>query len=814
MHLSLASLRGDALWQDIRWAARGLIKTPGFTVLAALTLALGVGANTAIFSVVRGVVLEPLPYERPEEIVRVWPERRLSKEMLVAFEEASSFSSVSGYHGVNFTLTGDGEPEELSGLAVAPGHFAVLGTRPAFGRRFEPADREPGAEPVVILSHGLWQARFGADPRILGRSIAVDGLGHNARTVVGVLPEDFTSVVRQSAQLWTPLTFDIGNPDDYRDMLGLRALARLSPGTSQEQATAEVKTIAGRLQQAQPSYHTDEQVRTASVMPLHEVLTGSVRSTLWMLLGAVGLVLLIGCSNVANMLLARAGDRRREMAVRSALGAGRGRLIRQLLTESALLGLLGGGIGLLSAVWLESFLVNHLPASLPRAQTVGIGQQELIFAGAVSLLAAVIFGLVPAWRAVRSHARHSLAADGRPTAGPGSHRLNQGLVTAEVALSVILVVAAGLMLKSLWRLNEVEPGFTPEKVLTLRLSPPTARYGDAARLSGYYTRVLERLEAVPGVDSAGAINLLPMTTANLGVGYSTEDHPPTADAPGRMVSLRIVAPGYFETLGVPLIAGRPLAASDRDGTESVGMINRAMAEELWPGRDAVGKRILWDDGSPWFTVAGVVGDVRQHRLELEAAPEVYLPFAQAFTQLFSPAMFLTVRTAGDPTALIPATREAVWSVDADVPISRAAAMPQVIETSLSSQRLTVLLLSCFGVLALLLGAVGVYGVGSYTVSRRTREIGVRMALGARRATMLRSVMVRELIPVVAGIALGTAGALAATRLLASSLYGVAASDPLTYATVALVLGAVAIAASYLPARRAAQVDPIVALRSE
>ncbi len=803
-----------SFWQDVRWAARGLRKTPGFTALAAVTLALGVGANTAIFSVVRGVVLEPLPYERPEEIVRVWPERRFSKEMLAAFEDADSFAAISGYHGAAFSLTGGGEPEELSGLAVAPAHFAVLGVRAAIGRTFEPADREPGAEPVAVLSHGLWVERFGAEPGILGRVISLDGLGAGERTVVGVLPADFDAVVFSRARLWVPLTFDPGDPDDYRDMMGLRALARLAPGVDLELASAEVRTIASRLRQTHPDYHGEEQVRAAGVMPLRDVLIGGVRPMLWTLLGAVGLVLLIGCSNVANMLLARAGSRRREMAVRSALGAGGGRLMRQLLTESALLGLLGGGAGVLAAVWLESLLVGGLPASLPRAQAVGVGAPELAFAVAVSLLASVAFGLVPAWRASRPTARVSLSSGGRRTAGPRHHRLNQGLVTAEVAMSMILVAGAGLMLKSLWQLSRVDPGFDADQLLALRLSPPADAYGDAERLGGYYDRVLERLEAVPGVGSASAINLLPMTASDVGMGYSTPDHPPQPDAPAATVSVRAVAPGYFETLGVPLLEGRALAPSDRHGSVQVGMINRAMAERLWPGEDAAGKQILWEDGSPWFTVAGVVGDVRQHRLDREPKPEVYRPLSQAFDEMMSRAMFIVVRAEGDVPALVPAVRAAVWEIDAAVPISRVAPMPRVIETSMSRPRFTAFLLSAFGGLALALGAVGVYGVGSYAVSRRTREIGVRMALGAERATMLRSVMARELAPVAAGIVLGLAGAVALTRVLAGSLFGVAATDPATYAGVAQLLATVAAAASYLPARRAARVDPVVALRAE
>ena len=801
----------DTIWQDVRYATRSLLKTPGFTALAAMTLALGIGANTAMFSIVRGVLLEPLPYERPEEIVRVWPQRSLSKEMLAAFEGSTAFATLSGYHGVNLSLVESSQPEEVPGLAVVPGYFEVLGVRPALGRSFGPSDRQPGAAAVVVLSHDLWQRRFGADPDILGRRIALRGLGASTRTVIGVMAADFEPYARRGLQLWTPLVFDPGDAHDYCDMIFIRSLARLAPGVTREQARAEVRAIAGRLQAARPDYHSDSQVRTADVVPLQEILTRGVRPALWILLGAVGMVLLIGCSNIANMLLARVGGRQREMAVRSALGAGRTRLVRQLLTESALLGLLGGAAGLLAAVWAEAYLVHSLPARMPRPQAIGIGLQELAFTALMSALAALAFGLLPAWRATRPGLRMSLGDGGRRTsAGRRRHRLNQGLVVAEIALSVILVTGAGLMLRSLWHLQQVEPGFAAEEVWSLRLSPAAERYADGPLLSGYYRNAVERVEAEPGVLSAAAINLLPMTSANLGMGYSAGDRPDEH----RMASVRSVTPGYFRSLGIPLLSGRPLADSDRDGSEEVGLVNETMARQIWPTQDAVGKAVRWDDGSPWFTVVGVVGDVHQHRLDTEPKPEVYRPLAQAFAEMLSPSMYLTVRTAGDAPALLPAIQAAIWSIDDAVPISNVVSMQQVVDSSLANARFFTLLLCVFGALALVLGGLGIYGVGAYAVSRRTREIGVRMALGARRRAMLRSVLARELAPVSLGILLGVTGALVTTKVLASSLFGVTATDPVTFIIVVAVLAAVSVAASYLPARRAARVDPIIALRSE
>ena len=805
----------NSFLQDLRYAARSLSKTPGFTVLAALTLALGIGANTAIFSVVHGVLLKPLPYERPDEIVRVLPQRRLSKEMLVAFEQTESFSAVAGYHAAKFSLIGTGDPEEVTGLAVAPGHFAVLGVQPALGRAFRVEDRRPGAEPVAILSHGLWQRRFAADSDILGRAVFLDGLGQSSRTVVGVLSAEFRPMLGETTQAWVPITFDAGNLDDYRDMIALRALARLAPGVTLAQAEAEVKTIAKRLQQALPGYHSDQQVRAAGVTRLHEMLTGETGSTLWMLLGAVGCVLLIGCSNIANLLLTRAGGRQQELAVRAALGADRPRLMRQLLTESVLLGALGGATGLFAAAWLEPLMVASLPAAVPRVTEVGIELGEVGFAVGLSWLAALVSGLIPALRATRGELRGSLrAGDRRSSAGPKRHRLNQSLVAAEIALSVVLVTAAGLMLTSLSRLQQVEPGFTSDRLLALRLSPPAAEYDAAGELSAYYREVIDRLEALPGVESASAINYLPMTTPNMRLGFSTLDHPVTPDTPPPVVSARAVAPGYFRTMGIPVMQGRGAGATDLTGSAQVGWINQTLAQQLWPSVDPIGRQILWEDGSPWFTVAGVVGDVRQHRLDQETQAEVYRPFDQAYEELRSQAMFLAVRTHGDATALAPAVRRAVWAIDSDVPISGLRSMDQVIDSSLSGSRFFTVQLAAFGILALLLGATGVYGVGSYAVSQRTREIGVRMALGARRRTVLRSVMADELAPVIVGVGIGLVAALGATRLLESSLFGVSASDPLTFALVALILATVAAAASYLPARRASAVDPIVALRSE
>ncbi len=807
-----------ALWQDLRFAIRSLLKAPGFTALAAFTLALGIGANTAIFSVVQGVVLEPLPYENPQEIVRVWPARRFSKEMLAAFEEGTTkgdnrvFSAISGHFSATLSLLGTDNPEELTGLAVTPDHFRVLGGHAAIGRELQPQDRQPGAPPVVVLSHSLWERRFAADPNLLGRSVSLDGLGHGSRTVVGVMAADFTPLEIKT-QFWVPVTFDASNLDDYRDMMGFVALARLAPGSTLHHAEAEVRANAARLQETLPDYHPEDLVRSARVMPLHQVLIGDVRPILWILLGAVGFVLLIGCSNIANMLLARAGNRHREMAIRASLGAERGRLIRQLLTESALLGVLGGSSGLLAAIWLESLLIDSLPAGIPRVDAIHIGLPELGFAAILSVAAALLAGLLPALRATRPQNRGTLRSGSRrSSAGPGRHRLNQGLVITEIALSVVLVAGAGLMLKSLWLLQRVEPGFGTTNLLTLRLSPADARYADEDTLNAYYQGVLDEVEALPGVVAASAINFLPMTTPNVRMSYSLSAQViPESSAP--VASVRAIAPNYFDTMDIPLLAGREVASADRAGAVEVGWINQTLAQQGWPDQDPVGQQIFWSDGTPWFTIAGVTRDVHQHRLDLAARAAIYRPLYQAGDEILSNAMFLTVRTATPPSDLAPAVRKAIWSVDSEVPLFHQS-MDQIIDTSLASSRFFTLLLAAFGALALALGAIGVYGVGSYAVSQRIREIGIRMALGAQRRVMLRSLMAREMTPVAVGVVVGVVGALAATRVLANSLYGVTTTDPATFATVALVLATVAAVASFLPARRASRVDPTVALRAD
>jgi predicted permease len=798
----------ETLRQDLRYAMRTLARTPGFTAVAVLTIALGIGANTAIFSVVHGVILKALPFEEPDRIVRIDPGKVFNMEMLDRLEQRNrAFTTVSGYLGDVFTLTGVERPEEFSGASVETSYFTVLGMQPALGRNFRPEEKQPGAEPVVIISDGLWQRRFGGDPGIIGRHISLGGV---PRTVIGVMPAGYRSL-HGNWEVWVPDVFEPGSVN-YTDHFYWRAIGRLGPGVTLAQAQDDVVRLIGEMHEEKPDYYDAERVRGAGVIPIQDDLVGRIRPTLLVLLGAVATVLLVACTNVANMLLARAGTREREIAIRAALGAGRGRLVRQLLTESALLGILGGAAGVMAAIWTESFLLGILPVNVPRVAEIGIDGPEIVFAFALALVSVIIFGLVPALRTTNPNLQSSLKSGSRGGADTvARHRLNRSLIGAEVALSVILVVGAGLMLKSLWRMLQVDPGFDPTRVITMRLSPPVDRYPDEPQKTAYYEAVMERVRGVPGVDAAGGINVLPMTNRRMSAEYSTPDHPVVPGTPAPYASIRAITRGYFQAMGIPLLAGRLRRDSDGSEAPAVGLINETMARKLWPDEDPVGKEIRGSNGEEWFTIVGVIGSVPARQLSQPPEPEMYLPFA---LEPYAAALHLNVRVPAGRTDLIAAVQRAVWAVDGEVPISQVSVMDQVIDRSLASSRFFAFLLSAFAGLALSLGAIGVYGVGSYTVSRLTGEIGIRMALGAAPGRMLRFVIGREMVPVGIGMAIGVVAALLSTRVLASFLFEVTTTDPATFIGVSLFLVLVALLAIYVPARRAARIDPLTALRSE
>lgn len=793
--------------QDVRFALRSLARRPGFLVVALVTLTLGLGANVAIFSVVQSVVLRPLPYADAERLVRLQPDSLFPSsldEALYLDENARTLDGVAAWGRALFLLeTGGAPPEELRGAVVAPHHFAVLGAPPALGRGFEPADGFEGAEPVVILGHGLWQRRFGGDESVVGRQVQFSG---RPRTVVGVLGPDHQRI-EEDWQVWAPMTRNV-------EAFGDRPLAinaRLADGVSLAAAQDEVRTLMTRFWSARGLEATEADVASVSLVPLRDWLLGDADLRLMLLLAAVGLVLLIACINVANLLLARGGSRRQELSVRAALGAGRERIVRLLLTESLVLGGVGGVLGLAFGALLLRLGMPYLPADLPRADAIGLDPSVFLFAFAASLLASLLFGLLPAWRSTRGARRSSL---GSRDFG-GSSWVGSALVAGEVALALTVVVVAGLMTKSFLRLDSVDPGFEAEGVVAVRPSPPSERYDTDEKVIAYYELVMEQIETVPGVERVGAIPFLPMTPGGAWARYRTDaTRAATGDLPG--TSQRPVTPDYFATMDIARLAGRSFTARDDADTPQVVVVNRTLAESAWPGLspdEAVGQRLFLGGEQPTaLQVVGVVDDVRQSRLDVPAFAEVYLPFAQGPWR----RMYLASRVdpSVDPSSRANAIREAVLSVDRNVAVSGALLLDEAVGATSAGTGFVAGLLSAFGLLALTLGALGVYGVTVQAVLARRRELGIRMALGARRADVLRGTLARGLRPVLAGLVLGAGGALAAGRLVEGLLFEVSTTDAAVLALGAAVLAAAATLALLGPARRASRVDPMAVLRDE
>ena len=816
----------DDLRQDLRWAARSIARNPLLATAAVVTLALGIGAGTAVFSVVHGLLLKPLPYAEPDRLVSVWPEQNFNKALVRRIAEAvPALEGISGISNGEVVLTGDGSAEQLRSSLVSVGHFALLGVRPALGRSFRPEESVPGEDGVVILSHGLWTRRLGGDPGILGRTVRLSGAGHESRTVIGVLPEGYRPVSDSGdpPQLWMPLA----DPeswtvhDDSSWYVNWR-VGRLAPGATREQATAQLRAEALRLRSEGSNAFDEEVVRTAEVVPLGRGSADDLSRPLWLLMGAVGLVLLIACANVANLLLARGEARERELAVRRALGAGRLRIARQLLTESAILGVAGGLLGIAIAYGAVEVLAARAAAVLPRTDEVAVDGAVLLFALASSLLAAVVFGALPALQGSRGAGAgggsdaECLRSAGRGALGTGrSGRLPRWLIGAEVALAVVVLVASGLMLRSLHSLYAVDPGFDPSNVLAFQVTPPEAKYPDPAAANRFYDRLLERIGAMPGVRSAGGIQLLPLTGGNWGFPSYPEGFVlPEGDTPPSL-NFRIVRPGYMEAVRMPLLAGRRLADADGLGdAPDLAVVNETLAREYFPGgaEAALGRKIrFFGPEGPEVAIVGVVGDVRQFALDLEPQPEVYVT-SQEWT--WPVALWMVVRTDGDPMRLAGDVRRAVAAIDPDVPVARVDRMEAVVARSAGTRRFVAVLLTAFGALALVLGAIGVFGVTSYTVARRLPELGLRKALGATPGGLVGETLRRGLRPVAAGVAVGVVAALLVSRLLASLLFGVAPRDPATLAAAAGFLLLVGTAAVALPALRASKVDPMRVLRDE
>jgi putative ABC transport system permease protein len=806
-----------AFAQDLRHGARLLARTPGFTIVAVAALAIGIGANTAVFSVANTLLIEPLPYRDAERLAVIWehniPRDRKNnvvspgnflhwREMQRSFED---LAGISGSVGLNFkvTLTGGGEPEEVPLQLVTASFFPVLGVAPAHGRPFTEEEDKPGAR-VAVISDRLWKRRFGGDRGLLQRSITIDG---NAYTVVGIMAPGF-SYLDKSVDLWLPIGFSA----QARTPRGrwMNVAGRLKPGVTFEQAGQDMMRVHAELARMFPDFNTGW---TARVVPLREELTGDVKPALLILLAAVAFVLLIACANVANLLLARATSRHRELAVRAALGAGRGRIVRQLLAESLVLAAAGGAGGLLLAWWALNLLRAVVAEKLPihRLEAVQIDGTALAFTLLASIACGLLFGLVPALTASGSALTDALKEGGRSGSAARGGRTRSVLVVAEVALSLVLLVGAGLLIRSFVHLLNTDPGFTPERTITMDVSLPGSRYGEAPRRVEFFRRVIERASVLPGVQSAGAVSFLPLAGLGAATSYVVvgQPAPPRGEEP--VCDVRVATNGYFQALGIPLLKGRWFDEDDPNDAKDKVIINEAMARRHWPNEDPIGKRIniSWNDRRD-DVIIGVVGDVRD--AGLEAAPRAmnYWPHARfPYGQ-----MTLTIRTAGDPAAIVNSVRAIVHDQDPQIAVADIRTMDQVVSDSVAERRLTMLLLAVFASAALVLAAVGIYGVIAYSVTQRTQEIGIRMALGAQHSHVLRMVVGQAMLLAAGGIALGAAGAFALTRLMANLLYEVQPADPVTFAAVAAMLATVALAASLLPGRRATRVDPVIALRAE
>jgi putative ABC transport system permease protein len=814
------------LWQDLRYGARMLAKKPGFTLIAVLTLALGIGATTAIFSVVNGVLLRPLDYQDPQQIVTLLNQGRgpVSPANFLDLRAANqSFAQMAAAEAWGGTLASHDRPEEISGLRMGDGLFELLGVQPVLGRTLQSEDFQPGKDHVLVLSHKLWQRGFGGDPGIVGQQLTMSGESY---TVIGVMPPQFQFPPFWStrAELWAPL--DLRNRATSRGGNSLRVFARLKPGMSRTQAQAEIDTMNTQLAQAYPEENTGLDIR---VDPLNEKVVGNVRPALLVLSGAVGFVLLIACANVACLLLARAATRQKETAVRVALGASRWRIIRQLLTESLLLSLCGAAVGILLAVWGVDLLTTLLAGNstsfsvrLPRLSEIRVDAAAFLFTLVITLATSMLFGLAPALGASKPDLNQVLKESGRGTAGE-RRRLREMLVVAELALALVMLIGAGLLMNSFLKLQAVDPGFNPRNVLTMTVSlSGAAQYVGPAR-EAFYRQLTERLNALPGVESASAINHLPLAGDRWGLSLAIEGRPLPPPGVGIEVAFRVSRPNYFQTMGIPLRAGRDFTERDTADTPGVVIINETLARRYWPDEDATGKRVTLDDPrspSPkWLTVVGVVKNVKQDSWVDAPSNEVYIPFQQnagffAGTARHYTAMTIVARTTIEPQALATTMQDTVRALDHNLPISNVASMEQVIADALWQQRFNLQLIGLFAGVALALAAVGLYGVMSYSVAQRTQEVGLRMALGAQSRDVIKMVVGQGMKLALLGVALGLLASVALTRLMAKLLFEVSATDLTTFAVIPVLLILVALVACWIPAQRATRVDPMVALRYE
>lgn len=823
----------QTIWQDLRYALRMLRSKPGFAAVAIITLALGIGANTAIFSVVNAVLLQPLPFPNPEQIVLVrddLPGRQLTDvgmsvdELKDLQERSGAFEQVSALWAVDANLTGSDRPERIELLAVSPNYFSLLGANARLGRVFGPEDHTPGFAQGVVISDGLWRRLFASDQNVLGRKIYADS---DLYTVIGVMPPGFRHpgrTLRNEVEMWATAGFaanPFGTPVRAQRMLP-GAIGRLKPGLNVQQAQARVDTLVANLRSEFPKEYPAEVGWTVSVLPARETLVGNVQTTLLVLLGAVGLVLLIGCVNIANLLLARSSGRHREMAIRLALGAGRRRLVVQLLIESLVLAFLGGAVALLVVASVMNLLLGLVPADIPRLHEVAVNGSVLGFVFLVSTITGLLFGLVPALQASRPDVVVNLKEGGQGGgSGARHHRFRSALVVVEFALSLVVMIGAGLLLRSFGRLLEVNPGFNPSNVLMARIwlpvpnNPELDPYRPVEKRAAFVKEVLRRTSALPGVQYAavGSGNGVPMIGPHNTGGFTIEDQP-AADASLPSAQVSTVSPDYFQALGTPLLRGRFFTPSDDyQAQQRVVLVDDALARRWFPDQDPIGRHIKQgrrESKAPWLTITGVVGNIKTDGFDKPDQPHLYFPILQ------NPgyAMAVYLRTDVNAASLTNALRQQVQAVDPNLPIFGEQTMENVVSASLAQRRFAMQVVGLFGVLALLLAGIGIYGVMAYSVSQRTREIGIRLALGASPGDILRPLLWQGMSLTIAGVVIGLLSAFALTRSLRSLLFGVAPNDLLTYAGLALVLAAVAMLACYLPARRATRVNPLVALRNE